>query len=317
MKDAREMKDNKELKKLKDIVGLKEWLSQGTDLDIPIDAKLVADNRLDDISNAEYESNNMRIGGKTALTYACSNNLSELVKLLLDNGANPNIPDSEGNYPLLYSILRNDLDSLHLLLNKNLNLELTSQAMRMIAGPRGEPVHGQITVTMFEAAINAERVYSNFGGFDTKFMKSSDLSPGKITKTQQALLSYIYEKIIMNGHREIEKSTFLGKDISWVVQDYLDSMRNLFLGMERSNLDKRIFILHCKEAKKQQEKDDKLALLCQLPMAKIEEMLETAKPKALTPAFSQFSSSSSSSSNSSSASTQNLEMPKPKNSNLN
>lgn len=59
---------------------------------------LLGGNSNDDINYLNTKS----IEGKIPLNYACKNSPVEVVKLLLDNGANPNLEDSEGKISLHY-----------------------------------------------------------------------------------------------------------------------------------------------------------------------------------------------------------------------
>ena len=60
--------------------------------------------------------------GDTVLHYACSYQLYDIIKLLLDAGADPNISESEHElYPIFYSIIQNDIDIVKLLIKTKFN----------------------------------------------------------------------------------------------------------------------------------------------------------------------------------------------------
>ena len=65
--------------------------------------------------------------GYTALHFAAQNNSFEYAKLLIDNGADPNIRDVHGNIPLWTAMFNSKLvinDTTKLLLKHNSNVEL-------------------------------------------------------------------------------------------------------------------------------------------------------------------------------------------------
>lgn len=51
----------------------------------------------------------------TALIWASANNYIEIVKLLLDKGADPNIKSKHGNTALIYAVYNNNIDMARLL----------------------------------------------------------------------------------------------------------------------------------------------------------------------------------------------------------
>jgi ankyrin repeat protein len=71
--------------------------------DIPIVTLYIINNK--DKVNQKDEN------GNTSLIYAVSRKYSDIVKILLDNGADPNIPDYKGILPLKYAIEYRDSES--------------------------------------------------------------------------------------------------------------------------------------------------------------------------------------------------------------
>jgi len=60
--------------------------------------------------------------GSTALHDACNFQLGEIVRILLENGADPNIPETEYDfYPIFYSVVYNNIDITQLLINYGAN----------------------------------------------------------------------------------------------------------------------------------------------------------------------------------------------------
>lgn len=60
--------------------------------------------------------------GDTALHYACSYQLYDIIKILLNAGADPNISESEHElYPIFYSVIQNDIDIVELLIKAKFN----------------------------------------------------------------------------------------------------------------------------------------------------------------------------------------------------
>lgn len=64
--------------------------------------------------NSKMTSSN----GCTALMYACKQRFCEIIYILLNNFADPNIPDNEGNTPLHEACKKNDLKMVKLLIEK-------------------------------------------------------------------------------------------------------------------------------------------------------------------------------------------------------
>lgn len=62
----------------------------------------------------------------TPLCLACKLNFSNIAKLLLDQGADPNIQDLEMNSPLHYACINNNKDLIKMLVNKKSNPDLTN-----------------------------------------------------------------------------------------------------------------------------------------------------------------------------------------------
>ena len=64
--------------------------------------------------------NAQTVTGDTALHYACSYQLYDMVELLLKYGANPNIPEFEHEmYPIFYSVIQDDINIVKLLVKAN------------------------------------------------------------------------------------------------------------------------------------------------------------------------------------------------------
>lgn len=60
--------------------------------------------------------------GSTALHYACSFQLIEITKLLLDAGADPEISEAEYDlYPIFYAVIQNNIELTKLMINYNVN----------------------------------------------------------------------------------------------------------------------------------------------------------------------------------------------------
>ena len=62
---------------------------------------------------------------KTACWIATYRAHNDVLKLLLENGANPNIPDSDGVFPLYFAIGNENVEAVSLLLNHGADLSLT------------------------------------------------------------------------------------------------------------------------------------------------------------------------------------------------
>lgn len=64
------------------------------------------------------------ITGDTALHYACTYQLIDIIKILLKYGADPNIYEYENNlYPIYYSVIQNDIEITQLLINAGYNIQ--------------------------------------------------------------------------------------------------------------------------------------------------------------------------------------------------
>ena len=61
-------------------------------------------NRLREIINTAIDVNLQDDDGWTALHFAAQNFNEEIIKLLLDNGANPNLKDTYGNTPIIRAL---------------------------------------------------------------------------------------------------------------------------------------------------------------------------------------------------------------------
>lgn len=87
----------------------------------------------------EIDINEIR-NSDTALTLAVSLNFPEMVKLLLDKGANVNLANEHGNPPLIIAIVSGDLEMTRLLLNQNADTNVVNR----------------IGDTAFEVALNTD-----------------------------------------------------------------------------------------------------------------------------------------------------------------
>lgn len=66
--------------------------------------------------------NSKTLSGDTALHYACSYQLYDVIKILLNAGADPNISESEHElYPIFYSVIQNDINAVELLIRAHFN----------------------------------------------------------------------------------------------------------------------------------------------------------------------------------------------------
>ena len=64
------------------------------------------------------------ITGDTALHYACTYQLFDIIQILLKHGADPNIYEYENNlYPIYYSVIQNDIDITKLLITAGYNIQ--------------------------------------------------------------------------------------------------------------------------------------------------------------------------------------------------
>lgn len=82
--------------------------------------KAVEDNKTSDALTYLSDIKNINAKdeyGQTVLNASVMHRRSILVKWLLDNGANPNIPDNEGMYPINYAIAQHNIELLDLLVS--------------------------------------------------------------------------------------------------------------------------------------------------------------------------------------------------------
>jgi hypothetical protein len=89
-----------------------------------------------DVNTAEYSSR------KTPLIVACHKCPIEIIKLLLDAGANVNRPDIAGNTPLLYALWRKNSKLIALLIDRGANIHHVNNAggnALLIAARQGKP----------------------------------------------------------------------------------------------------------------------------------------------------------------------------------
>ncbi|HBL98999.1 TPA: hypothetical protein DDZ86_05150 [Candidatus Dependentiae bacterium] len=95
--------------------------------------KLVKKNEIEKVkdflkNNREKEIINAQNSyGKTPLYQACSKNYKDIVKLLLENGANPNIPNKDKETPLYWACAKGYLEIVKLLLEKGANPNIANK----------------------------------------------------------------------------------------------------------------------------------------------------------------------------------------------
>src|SRR3989339_601373 len=95
--------------------------------------KLVKKNEIEKVkdflkNNREKEIINAQNSyGKTPLYQACSKNYKDIVKLLLENGANPNIPNKDKETPLYWACAKGNLEIVKLLLEKDADVNIANK----------------------------------------------------------------------------------------------------------------------------------------------------------------------------------------------
>jgi ankyrin repeat protein len=73
---------------------------------------LINNNNVDEIKNClkQFDLNNVSDLGDTVLMASIRNNSLEILKILLESGANPNISDSGGWFPLHFAVQKGCID---------------------------------------------------------------------------------------------------------------------------------------------------------------------------------------------------------------
>lgn len=81
---------------------------------------MVFANKVISNGNIDFQNNE----GMTLLMYAINLKDTELIKYLIDNGANPNLKNNAGNTALMYAIVLEDLEAIRALVEKGADIRI-------------------------------------------------------------------------------------------------------------------------------------------------------------------------------------------------
>ena len=147
--------------------------SDGSDYDGDL-IRAVMNNNLDEVlealnNGADASAINM-MTGQSALIYAANNGNAPIVNLLLENGANVNDQDDEGNTPLMIASERGHQETVKLLIESGANMNAQDEYKRTALMRASEDGRSNVVTTLLKkgADVNAKDKWNK-----TALMKAS------------------------------------------------------------------------------------------------------------------------------------------------
>lgn len=263
--------------KLKDIPGLSDFMPASTNILEDIDAPNAV--------SSEQQS---------ALQYACYTGLSGVVKLLLEHGANPNLP-ADTNHPLLLALQANDTASIKFLFDSNVNLsqEITIDTTRSLHAP-----DGKMQITIFDLLIihiasgniaSSENPPNKMIPPFLAYMRViPKLSPGSVKEAESIILKHAFENFFLDPREkatsELEKG--LPRELVSLVMDYSRPLPNSLSEEIRVSMHhvQNQLMIRFKEAVVAVNKKEKLDQIAELTPTEINDLVQLVQSKKATTA---------------------------------
>ena len=101
---------------------------------------------------------NHRHNGMSPLLWACQLRAPLIVKLLLSAGADPNLPDDEGETPLHVAAFEGTMETVHLLLQHGANPDAATEDGKTPLMNSAKAGHGLIAAQLLAAGADAQAV---------------------------------------------------------------------------------------------------------------------------------------------------------------
>ncbi len=187
-------------------------------------------------------------GERSPLMFAADNNYEDIVKLLLDNGANPNLQNNDGITALMITIAHGNQDIAKLLLDNGANPNIYSDnndtALTIAIRFNHEPIvklllenganpdyqdESGITHLMWTVRKGSKPVVKllldHGADFDVKINKHGqtalDIAKEKEDKSIIELIENEYEKRRQLVHKEVVENSCLPQDLAGIVSEYV------------------------------------------------------------------------------------------------
>ena len=154
--------------------------------------RLIIENGLRLINSTDIELYNTR----TPLYYTCEYNRPEIARLLLENGANPNVVDLYDSTPLSEACFRNNLEIVEIMLEYGANIDESSTDQVQInkKNPDKALMAHKIEAVLDAAKIRKDRPTTVFSAKDAP--KTTPVKEGKTIGTLEKIIGKLptYER---------------------------------------------------------------------------------------------------------------------------
>ena len=181
--------------------------SDGSDYDGDL-IRAVMNNNLDEVlealNNGADASAVNRMTNQSALIYAADNGNTHIANLLLENGANVNDQDNEGNTPLMIASERGHPETVKLLIESGANMNAQDNYKRTALMKASEDGRLEVVTTLLKkgADVNAKDKWNK-----TALMKASLNEHDDIVKLIEDHIKEKKQEALLKARRVTEKGT--------------------------------------------------------------------------------------------------------------
>lgn len=246
-----------QLKKLNDIQGVREFLPSNTHFDSDMNSIAIPPDMSDTTIDTETL---LKKRGETALTYACWHGLGILIKTLVEEGADLNIPNAQSEYPIAIAFHRCDKFIFNYLLHKisdsALSVEISNMYPVQSTDIEPEPPV-EITLTLFDNIIlsGVEIGFLSQNNLNNEMMQAIENFRTSNNPNCKILMAYV-NNILTTAKDYLKDNTRLNIESISLISEYSGGINNFSILIPQLPINiQNQFVYYCQNAKDELESD--------------------------------------------------------------